>query len=361
MSNYFDIVGVSSEGKDLKKVTDQEGIRCVPINMSRKLTPFQDIISLMQMIMLIRNENPDMVHSHTPKAGIIAMLAAFICKVPSRLHTVAGLPSIESRGLKRHLLLLIDRLTCKLATKVYPNSNGLKKILIQVVKVPEAKLKVLGYGSSNGVDTDFFNPYEDDLVKIIKKDIYNNYESFFNFIFIGRIVKDKGIEELIDSFSRLSNEFSNIKLFILGEREELLDPISKGCEDGLMNKNIVMTGYEEDIRPYLKISDCLVLPSYREGFPNVVLQAACMGVPSIVSDINGCNEIITSEFNGLIVPPKNKNQLYLAMRRLILNKPLVSKMSTLCRKSVINRFDRKDFHNLILDEYKKILNTKHND
>jgi glycosyltransferase involved in cell wall biosynthesis len=352
MSRHYEIVAVSSEGKELSDVARDEGIRTVPLNMSRQFTPLRDFVSLMKMILLFRKESPDIVHSHTPKAGIVAMLAAFICNVPNRLHTVAGLPVMNKVGLTRVILLAVEWLTCKCATKVYPNSKGLEVFLTDVVNVPSNKLKVLGSGSSNGVDTRYFNltPDLEESSKIFKTKY--GLDDCFVFTFIGRIVKDKGIEELMDAYARLSSEVENVRLVIVGWEEPLTDPISNHSQSILKNNTgIVCTGFMDDIRPSLGASDCLILASYREGFPNVVMQAACLNIPSIVSNINGCNEIIQDGSNGLVVEPKSADALYYAMKRLESDRGLLSDLAAKSRHSVVEKYDREKFQKIILAEY----------
>jgi glycosyltransferase involved in cell wall biosynthesis len=355
MSRYFEIVAVSSEGKELSDVARDEGVRTVPLNMSRQFTPLRDLVSLMKMILLFRKESPDIVHSHTPKAGIVAMLAAFLCNVPNRLHTVAGLPVMNKVGLTRIILLAVEWLTCKCATKIYPNSKGLEVFLTDVVNVPSNKLKVLGSGSSNGVDTRYFNltPDLEESSKIFKTKY--GLDDCFVFTFIGRIVKDKGIEELMDAYARLSSEVENVRLVIVGWEETLTDPISNHSQSILKNNTgIVCTGFMDDIRPSLGASDCIILASYREGFPNVVMQAACVNIPSIVSNINGCNEIIQDGSNGLVVEPKSADALYDAMKRLESDRGLLSDLAAKSRHSVVEKYDREKFQKIILAEYQSL-------
>ena len=355
MSRHYEIVAVSSEGKELSDVARDESVRTVPLNMSRQFTPLKDLVSLMKMILLFRKESPDIVHSHTPKAGIVAMLAAFLCNVPNRLHTVAGLPVMDKVGLTRIILLAVEWLTCKCATKIYPNSKGLEVFLTDVVKVSSNKLKVLGSGSSNGVDTRYFNltPDLQESSKIFKTKY--GLDDCFVFTFIGRIVKDKGIEELIDAYAKLSSEVENVRLVIVGCEEPLTDPISNHSQVILKNNSgIVCTGFMDDIRPSLGASDCLILASYREGFPNVVMQASCMNVPSIVSNINGCNEIIQDGSNGLVVEPKSTDDLYYAMKRLESDRGLLSDLAAKSRHSVVEKYDREKFQKIILAEYQSL-------
>lgn len=349
MNKYFEVVGVSSEGDELRDVESDEGIRVVELDMSRKITPFKDFISLFKMIVLILKEKPDIIHTHTPKAGIIGMLASWICRVPVRLHTVAGLPVMEASGKKKDLLLFVEKLTYFCSTKVYPNSYGLQKYILDNKLAKSEKLKVIGHGSSNGIDTDYFNP---SLFSMDK----NSDE--FVFIFIGRVVKDKGVNELLFAFDELSKEYKNIKLKIVGKFENDLDPISNDSIKILnSNKNIINVGFQTDIRPYLASSDCFVLPTYREGFPNVVLQACSMKLPCVVTNINGCNEIIQDGYNGLIVESKNKNDLFNAMKRFIDDKTLGKKLALNSRKNIVEKYDRKKFHQMLLDEYNEVIDA----
>lgn len=356
MNQYFDVVGVSSKGKELSDVEKDEGIRTIELNMSREITPVKDFISLIKMIFLLLKEKPNIVHTHTPKAGIVGMMASWVTRVPHRLHTVAGLPVMEATGKKKTILLIVEKLTYFCATKVYPNSYGLQEYILENNLTDKKKLKVIGHGSSNGIDTLHFDGTVEVLNQLKQIKAKYNLEKQFVFCFVGRIVKDKGINELLYSFNKLTLEFKNIRLLIVGKFEEELDPISEQSHkilDG--NKNIINAGYQNDIRPYLVSSNCFVLPTYREGFPNVVLQASSMGLSSIVTNINGCNEIITHNENGLIVEPKDKDELYLAMKKYLEDEKLSKKLSSNSRKDIITKYDRKVFYQYLLEEYNEVL------
>jgi len=357
MSRHFKVVGISSDEKELLEVTRFEDIRTIPLNMSREITPIKDLISLIKMIIVLIKEKPEIVHTHTPKAGIVGMMAAFICRVPHRLHTVAGLPVMEAVGKKKKLLLFVEKLTYACSTKIYPNSKGLEKYILNNNLTKKEKLKVIGYGSSNGVDTDHFKKTND--VMMTSREILKKYslENQFVFCFVGRIVKDKGVNELLSSFDKLSKIFSDVKLLLVGNQEEELDPISDTSKKILIeNKNIINIGFQNDIRPFLSSSNCFVFPTYREGFPNVVLQACSMELPCIVTNINGCNEIIEHDKNGLIVEPKNKNELYNAMKIFLDDKKLSNKLSLNIREDIITKYDRKQFFEYLLNEYNEVLN-----
>ena len=362
-SNGFDVKGVSSEGEELREVHENEGIVMEAINMSRKITPFQDLKSLWEMWNFLRKEKPQIVHTHTPKAGIIGMLAARLAGVPHRLHTVAGLPLMEATGIKRKILNFVEKLTYSSATRVYPNSKGLYDFILQNNFTQSNKLKIIANGSSNGINTTFFSPDQvTELERVALREKLNIQPDDFVFVFVGRIVSDKGINELIKAFSELktaeNNELTSIKLLLVGGLESDLDPLHpETLAEINQNKGIISAGFQQDIRPFFAISDALAFPSYREGFPNVVMQAGAMGLPSIVSDINGCNEIIVEGENGLIIPPKNVEKLKEKMLTLAKDKNLYTKLKGNSRRMIENRYEQSVVWNALLEEYEGLLQS----
>ena len=362
-SNGFDVKGVSSEGEELKEVRKNEGIVMEAINMSRKITPFQDLKSLWEMWNFLRKEKPQIVHTHTPKAGIIGMLAARLAGVPYRLHTVAGLPLMEATGIKRKILNFVEKLTYSSATRVYPNSKGLYDFILQNNFTQSNKLKIIANGSSNGINTTFFNPEQvTETERVTLREKLNIQPDDFVFVFVGRIVSDKGINELIKAFSELktaeNNELTGIKLLLVGGLESDLDPLNpETLAEINQNKDIISAGFQQDVRPFFAISDALAFPSYREGFPNVVMQAGAMGLPSIVSDINGCNEIIVEGENGLIIPPKNVEKLKEKMLTLARDKNLYIKLKENSRRMIENRYEQSVVWNALLEEYEGLLQS----
>ena len=362
-SNGFDVKGVSSEGEELKEVRENEGIVMEAINMSRKITPFQDLKSLWEMWNFLRKEKPQIVHTHTPKAGIIGMLAARLAGVPHRLHTVAGLPLMEATGIKRKILNFVEKLTYSSATRVYPNSKGLYDFILQNNFTQSNKLKIIANGSSNGINTTFFSPAQvTEIEKVALREKLNIQSDDFVFVFVGRIVSDKGINELIKAFSQLqtaeNNELTGIKLLLVGGLESDLDPLNpETLAEINQNKDIISAGFQQDVRPFFAISNVLAFPSYREGFPNVVMQAGAMGLPSIVSDINGCNEIIVEGENGLIIPPKNVEKLKEKMLTLARDKNLYIKLKENSRRMIENRYEQFVVWKALLEEYEGLLQS----
>lgn len=363
-SNGFEVTCVSCDSPELYEVGTREGVSVKSVEMTRKITPLKDCISLWSMYKLIKEIKPDIVHSHTPKAGIISMVAALLAGVPIRLHTVAGLPLMESKGAKKLLLKGVEFLTYSCSTKVLPNSYGLQDYIVREKLVSRGKTKVLGNGSSNGIDTSYFSIATIDKNSMAEiKFKLGIQESDFVFIFVGRLVTDKGINELVESFIRFqdaskSNNRGCFKLLMVGPFETDLDPLYKDTLSKIRDNNsIIVTGFKSDVRPYFAISNCLIFPSYREGFPNVVLQAAAMGLPSIVSDINGCNEIINDGINGLVVPPKNISSLVSAMQKISSEHALRNRLGIEARRIIKERYEQSSLWNLQKEEYLNLLSS----
>jgi len=356
MSSFYDVVAVSSENEFLQKVGNREGVRTFHLEMSRKITPISDLLAVIKLYFFLRKEKPFIVHTHTPKAGIVGMLASKLAGVTHRFHTVAGLPLLESKGFKRKLLDFVEKLTYSCATKVYPNSNGLVEIILQNKYVQADKLKVIANGSSNGIDTSYFNPnLFSETQNMELKAALAISTSDFVFVFVGRLVSDKGINEMVSAFKIVNEKYPKTKLLLVGDYEADLDPLQPLTLDEIQNNNSIITaGFQRDIRPYLAIADALIFPSYREGFPNVVMQAGAMGLPSIVTDINGCNEIIVDGENGTIISVKNTAALIEKMEFLMTNENYFKKLKSNAREMIVSRYEQQIVWKALLEEYKNL-------
>lgn len=453
MNEFYEVSAVSSDAAHLKTVADTLGVKHHAVEMTRAITPFQDLRSIYHMYRYFKKEKPDIVHSHTPKAGLVAMSAAALAGVPVRLHTVAGLPLLESAGAKRKVLNIVEKGIYAFCTKVYPNSEELKKIILKNKFCRAEKLKVIAEGSSNGIDLAHFDRknVSEEVTQDLRKQLDISDKDFV-FIFLGRIVKDKGINELVSAFKSLlepspaveknenselknapgekvsislrkrvdsrmtaaaakfttstsvtglglrkrlgkalhkntaqnpfvykyqireqvytringftstlteilpteSRPYPNVRLLLVGPLEQELNPVL-GLTLSEIEKNpqIIAVDYVQDVRPYLAISDCLMLPSYREGFPNVVLQAGAMGLPSIVTDINGCNEIVQHGDNGLIIPVKNEKALTAAMKTLLEENDTWRSQSTALRQKIVDKYGQERIWEALLEEYRE--------
>lgn len=359
--NGFEVIGVSSKGSELQDVHYHEGVRVEALEMTRTISPLKDVKALWDFYRLCKKEKPLMVHSHTPKAGIVGMLGAKLAGVPIRLHTVAGMPLMEATGVKRKILDFVEKLTYASATKVYPNSKGLYDFILDNNYTSTDKLKVIADGSSNGIDTSFFSP--DVITEEAKNTLrakLNLSANDFVFVFVGRLVGDKGINELVEAFSKLSVSSSgieNAKLLLVGPFESELDPLkAETLQEIERNPNIISVGFQKDVRPYFAIANCLAFPSYREGFPNVVMQAGAMGLPSIVSNINGCNEIVIEGENGTIIPVKNVDALQQTMKKMIEDKEYYNKLKANARPMIQSRYEQSVVWNALLEEYNSLIN-----
>ena len=343
----YDMVAVTSPGPELDELRDKDGFHCVEVPMERHISIVRDLKSLIKMIRVFRKEKPQVVHSMTPKAGMICMVAAWLTHVPVRIHTFTGLVWPTATGLKRKILMMTDWLTCACATHVIPEGQGVLNDLKNggITKKP---MRVLGYGNVMGVDMERFSP---DRFSV-KKDA-----GVFTFVFVGRIVGDKGINELVEAFVRLHDVHKNIRLVLVGNYEHNLDPVSDITRKLIdTNKGIEACGpkYGDDLLQMYVDADCFVMPSYREGFPNTVLEAGAMGLPSIVTDINGSREIIENEKNGLIVPAKDTNALYVAMERMLIDTAIRSIMKQNARQMIKSRFEKNFVQNCQIEFYKSI-------
>ena len=281
------------------------------------------------------------------------MLAAYFAGVPIRLHTVAGLPLLESKGLKRRVLNAVEKLTYACATKVYPNSHGLKHIITSEGFTSEEKLKVLGNGSSNGIDTTYFSKshFTEAELELLKNELGIPKDHFI-YVFVGRLVADKGINELVSAFKQLHAAHPSSTLLLVGPFEDALDPLDPATRETISSHpNIIATGYQTDVRRFFALSDALVFPSYREGFPNVVLQAGAMELPAIVSNINGCNEIIQGGVNGRIIPVKDAVALHNAMVELQTNTTKYLQLQAHARPHITARYERQHLWKLLREEY----------
>lgn len=371
MQNYFEITAISADKERLEALGKTHGYSTYHIEMTRQITPWQDLKAVAKLYNYLKQEKPAIVHTHTPKAGIVGMLAAKLAGVPLRLHTVAGLPLMEATGFKCRILNSVEKLTYACATQVYPNSKGLYDFIVREKLASIEKMKIIGQGSSNGIDTAHFNPelYDSKQNEDLREKL-NIKKDDFVFVFIGRLVRDKGINELVEAFRGLetrgkqSSTPHNLKpntchLLLVGPLETELDPL---LEETLLeieqNPQIISMGYQDDVRPYLALSNALVFPSYREGFPNVVMQAGAMGLPAIVTDINGCNEIVEAEKNGIIIPSKNIKALQKAMAKLMQDNSLYKKLQQHARPMIVDRFQREDVWKALLNEYQTLLKEK---
>lgn len=346
LSEKYEVVAVSSPDDTLDLVGRREGVKTVGVPMERHIAPLSDLKSLWKMVGVMRRERPWMVHSMTPKAGLMSMIAGWLTGVPVRVHTYTGLVFPTATGLTQKILILTDRILCRCATHIIPEGQGVKRDL-QRYRITRKPMRVLANGNVRGIDLNHYDRTPEVMAearKIADPDKVT-------YVFVGRIVGDKGVNELVEAFTRLNAEHHDTRLILVGRQEAALDPVSPATLGRIKsNPSILAVGEQKDVRPWLAASDIGVLSSYREGFPNSVIESGAMGLPSIVTDINGANEIIIPGENGLIVPPRDADALYRAMKLLYDDKPLRDRLASRSR-DLSRRYDQTIVRQALYDFY----------
>ncbi len=360
LNDHFEVTAISGSGDDLEMVAKREGVKVHPIVMHRPISLYQDIKSLWQLYLYFKKEKPDIIHSITPKAGLLSMVAGKLAGVPVRMHTFTGLIFPNEEGYMKGILILMDRILCHCATKIIPEGEGVKNDLLKY-GITRKPLEIIANGNVNGIDLDYFeneNVSEEDKNNV--REHLEIHKDDFIFIFIGRIGYEKGINELIEAFIKLKKTFTsfNAKLLLVGPLENNHLISSENILEIFNNENILSVGYQENVRKYLSISNALVFPSYREGFPNVVMEALAMKLPAIVTDVNGSNEIVTNEFNGIVLPPKDSDSLLNAMNKIYFDGDFLENLKNNTRQSVVDKYCRYKVWNSILDIYNQLLNDR---
>ncbi len=363
LNREFEVVGVAADTGLLKAVGEREGIRVIDVPMHREIALWSDFKCLCRLVRIFRKEKPDIVHSNTPKGSLLSMIAARLTGVPNRIYLVTGLRFQGEKGFKKWLLKRMERIACACATKVIPEGLGVKRTLIEE-RIARKPLAIIHNGNINGIDMAYYSPVACPRKRNEMRLELGLAERDFAFVFIGRIVGDKGMNELAEILrgkeilrfaqdGRKGALSDRCKLILVGAFESELDPLEEGNEGFFRSSgNVRYVGYQSDVRPYLLAADALVFPSYREGFPNVVMQAGAMGLPSIVTDINGCNVIIIEGENGRIIPPRDKEALGNMMAWFFEHPLEVARMAAKAREMIASRYDRQDVWNALLEMYK---------
>jgi glycosyltransferase involved in cell wall biosynthesis len=353
----FEVVMVSSDGPELEKVKQQEGCRHFIIPMTRRMTPFGDLKCLWLLYKFFKKEKPDIVHSHTPKAGLLAMLAAKLAGIKLRVHTIAGLRYVTTKGFSRKVLVFMEKLTGKAATHVWPNSYSLKQFILENKLVKPAKLEVIGFGSSNGVRLARYSPAALDAKKLKEVEAHIGYDDqLIYFLSVGRIVHDKGIEELLSAFIKVYNTNNRVRLVLVGAYEDEVDPVSDKAKELIKtHAGIIMAGWSDAVEYYMSRAYALIHPSHREGFPNVLLQAGAMNCPIICSKIEGNIDIVNHQQTGLIFEVKNEEQLQAQILFAINNPAIIKEYAQLLRLHIEQHFDQPILHNLLHKRYLELL------
>jgi glycosyltransferase involved in cell wall biosynthesis len=326
------------------------------VEMRRRITPVRDLIAIWQLFRMIGRINPNIVQGHTPKGALLAMIAATISRVPIRIFQVHGLPHVAARGVRRVLLVLATRVSCMLANKVFCVSNSARKILVEEALCPPHKAVVLGNGSSGGVDLRRFDP---EVCSLATGRAFRQALSIPGTAvlagFAGRIVRDKGIAELAQAWLTLRAQFPDLHLVIAGEAEDQ-DPIPADAREILKSDpRIHLIGRCQEIPQFYSACDLIVLPTYREGFPNVVLEAGAMGIPTVATRVPGCTDAVVDGVTGTLVAPHDPAELAAAIARYVADPGLRRLHGTAARTRVLRDFRPRIIHDDVYRHYCDLL------
>ena len=346
LNKDFDVTLISSPGKELEATAELEGVKYQPLTMKRDISIKNDIISLLKFLYLFAREQPNVIHCNTPKASLLGLLAGFITRIPVRIYYIHGLRYEGASGRKRKLLIVLEKLSCICATHIIAVSYGIK----QKVKneLTDKKISVIHHGSANGMPVEEFltENYDDSAIR----ESYDITKQDFVFGFVGRLVADKGINELVHAFNML--EQKNIKLILVGMYEQELDPLSQETQNIIKtNPNIIEVGFQKDVKKFLTIMDLFVSPSYREGFGLSVLEANLMKVPVLVTSITGYSEIVQEGKNGFFVDPKDTLTLFNKMKKISQSRDSLLAMKQQCYDEVATKYNHKEVLEKALDYY----------
>lgn len=307
----FELTASGSPGEGLYDIKNQIQCNFFPVPMTRQISPLKDIMAIFKLYRHFRSERYDIIHAHTPKAALVALIAGFLAKVPNRVYTIHGPIAEIEAGLKRFILKNSEKLMCKLATTILVVSKNLREKVANENICALDRLQILGNGTACGIDFKKFNVNKKD--ESIIRQIRNYHNIPYDAIvvgFIGRIVPAKGIQCLIDAFDIVQKKLDNIYMMLIGMYDNVRQTISSDLKERIeTNDKIIKIGHKSDIVPYYYAMDMLVLPSHREGFNYVLLEAAAMGLCTITTNISGCIDGVIDGQTGFIIEVDDYEQL----------------------------------------------------
>ena len=352
----FDLTLVSSPGPQLAQVAEESGARAHGLPMAREMSPSGDVAALGALTRFLWHERFDLVHSSTPKAGLLLALAGVAARTPIRLHTYTGQPWVELRGPMRWAAMNADRAVGRLDSHLYADSESQRRFLVSHHIVPAARIRVLGAGSISGVDIRRFDPDTRRHDGQRTRDELGIGHDAVVIAFVGRVTRDKGIREIVAAFTQLAGERTDLHLLLVGPQEPDRDPLPPETRHEITsNQRIHAVGFTDTPERYLAAADLFCLPSYREGFGSVVIEAGAMRLPSVVTRVTGLVDAVVDEDTGVVVPPKDIAALTEALRRLVTNPELRVRMGEASRARALHSFDADLVNGLVVAEYRRLL------
>lgn len=323
-----------------------EGVDYISVPMVRDPAPIRDLISLSRLFITVKRVRPNAVLYATPKASLLTAIAASVLGVPSRTYQLWGLRLETVDGPSRHFLYAMECLTASLSHRVIANSESLRARAIELGVANANRILVLGKGTSHGVDTDHFKAgATGNQVSVETQSFLASQPGVPVVGFVGRLHPDKGLDVLADALGILRVSGPPALLLVIGEDEGFL--ASQHGQVFVADERVHLVGPVQDVRPYYEVMDTLVLPSRREGFPNVVLEAASMGVPAVVTDATGVIDSVVADETGIIVPADAPEPMAAALELVISNSAIREGMGRMARNRAIEHFR----HDLVLEQF----------
>lgn len=356
----FEVTMISSDGWELPSVIALEKVPHITVNLTRKLSPFTDARSIWKLYRLFKKIKPDIIHTENLKANLCGLIAGWMAGVPVRIQTMAGLVSPTKKGLKGWLVRQAEIISFWFATDVWPNSYSSLEYMQKTRMVNPKKARVIGRGSTNGIDLERFNPDAiiPERLAEIKKTV-NWQPTNKILLFVGRMVREKGVEELVAAFEKIQDQYPDIKLVFLGPEEADLDPLSADTLHAIkQNPRILHIEWTDEVEYYLAISTLFVFPSYREGFPNVIMQAGAMNCPVVCSNALGNIDIIRQKENGILHQVQDTDALVEALCFALDNPELVKQYAACLHHEMVNYFNRYSIYELYIREYHTLINLR---
>lgn len=356
----FDVHALSSPGAELEAFGERERIPVHAVEMPRRISPLADLGAVSRLVRAIRRIRPQIVHSHTPKGGLLGMVAARAAGVPVRIYHIRGLPFMTARRRRRLLLKSTERVACALAHRVLCVSHSLRDVALEEGLCAPDKIAVLLSGSGNGVDaTGVFDPGGRDPGERAR--VRGEYGIPLDAVvvgFVGRVVRDKGVVELGRAWRSLRARHPRLHLLMVGPFESQ-DPLPADVEAELRaDPRVHLCGMQASAAPFYPAMDVVALPTYREGFPNVLLESAAMGLPVVATAIPGCADAVRDGTTGLLVPPGDAAALEAALERYLIDPALRSRHAASARARVLAEFDQPRLWSALRDEYVRLLDAR---
>jgi glycosyltransferase involved in cell wall biosynthesis len=350
----FRVVLVSGPGQLLEQMAARLGVECIALPMRRSIAPLADLLALVRLWWILGSYKPDLVEFSTPKAGLLGMIAARLRGLPRRVYMLRGLKLERSSGFKRWILLTAERVACACAHVVLCNSKSLRAEALALGFAPAGKLLVLGEGSSNGVDVEHFSPGPSDVREKIGIPREAPVVGF-----VGRLTRDKGLPELIVAFDRILRAEPSTHLLLVGWFDAAEDALDSELRTRILsNPRIHCTGFVSDVAPYYRAMDVMVLPTWREGFPNAVLEAAASGIPVITTESTGARDAVIPEVTGLLIPPGYPEAIYESVLKLLRDPERRSQMGRAARAWVVEHYSEEQVLGLTAEYYRSLLGAE---